>query len=170
MSAERRRWVIRAGTIKGQLETGGARRFRWRAAALRDGTSRVMGDCQARICEGLGVKFPGPTRRPLHPRAHARDKARTAPPPLGPFALSGRDIYAWREVICSDPKICLIVGWQSGWSDPTLCGAVTKDQQGQCNRKNRQCSHFVQECIFFNRLELALSEKQMPRFVGIVCS
>ena len=22
-----------------------------------------MGDCQARICEGLGVKFPGPTRR-----------------------------------------------------------------------------------------------------------
>ena len=28
-----------------------------------DGTSRVTGDCQARICEGLGVKFPGPTRR-----------------------------------------------------------------------------------------------------------
>src|SRR5882672_3025353 len=63
MSAERRGWVIRTGTIKGQLETGGARRFWWRAAALRDGTSRVMGDCQARICEGLGVKFPGPTRR-----------------------------------------------------------------------------------------------------------
>ena len=60
---ERRGWAICAGTIKGQLETGGARRFRWRAAALRDGTSRVMGDCQARICEGLGVKFPGPTRR-----------------------------------------------------------------------------------------------------------
>ena len=60
---ERRGWVIRAGTIMGQLETGGARRFRWRAAAFRDGTSRVMGDCQARICEGLGVKFPGPTQR-----------------------------------------------------------------------------------------------------------
>jgi len=43
----------------GQLETGGARRFRWRAAALKDGTSLVTGDCQARICEGLGVKFPG---------------------------------------------------------------------------------------------------------------
>jgi hypothetical protein len=28
----------------------------------------------------------------------------------------------------------------------------------------------VQECIFFNRLELALSEKQTPRFVGIVSS
>jgi hypothetical protein len=60
---ERRGWVIRTGTIMGQLETGGARRFRWRAAALRDGTSRVMGDCQARICEELGVKFLGPTRR-----------------------------------------------------------------------------------------------------------
>jgi hypothetical protein len=29
-------------------------------------------------------------------------------------------------------------------------------------------SQSVQECIVFNRLELALSEKQMPRFVGIV--
>ena len=28
-----------------------------------DGTSRVMGDYQARFCEGLGVKFPGPTRQ-----------------------------------------------------------------------------------------------------------
>ena len=27
------------------------------------GTSRVTGDGQARICEGLGVKFPGATRR-----------------------------------------------------------------------------------------------------------
>ncbi len=61
---ERRGWAIRTGTIKGQLATGGARRIRWRAAALRDGTSRVMGDLQARICEGLGVKFPGPIRRP----------------------------------------------------------------------------------------------------------
>jgi hypothetical protein len=28
-----------------------------------DGTSRVTGDCQARFCERLGVKFPGATRR-----------------------------------------------------------------------------------------------------------
>ena len=27
-----------------------------------DGTSRVTGDCHARFCERLGVKFPGPTR------------------------------------------------------------------------------------------------------------
>jgi len=32
-------------------------------SSLEDGTSRVTGDCHARICEGLGVKFPGPTRR-----------------------------------------------------------------------------------------------------------
>ena len=28
----------------------------------RGGTSRVTGDSHARICERLGVKFPGPTR------------------------------------------------------------------------------------------------------------
>jgi hypothetical protein len=28
-----------------------------------DGTSRVTGDCYARICERLGVKSPGATRR-----------------------------------------------------------------------------------------------------------
>ena len=60
---ERRGWVIHAGTVMGQLATGGTRWFWRRAAALKDGTSRVTGDCQARICEGLGVKFPGPTRR-----------------------------------------------------------------------------------------------------------
>src|SRR5262245_24052930 len=27
------------------------------------GTSRMMRECQVRICEGLGVKFPGPTRQ-----------------------------------------------------------------------------------------------------------
>ena len=28
-----------------------------------DGTSRMNREVQVRICEGLGVKFPGPTRR-----------------------------------------------------------------------------------------------------------
>ena len=36
----------------------------WRkAAAFKGGTSRVTGDCHARFCERLGVKFPGPTRQ-----------------------------------------------------------------------------------------------------------
>src|SRR2546425_5099875 len=50
--------------FRSQLETGGARWLWRRAAALfKDGTSRVTGDCQARICEELGVKPPGLTRR-----------------------------------------------------------------------------------------------------------
>jgi hypothetical protein len=32
-------------------------------SSLKDGTSRVTGDCQARNCEELGVRFPGLTRR-----------------------------------------------------------------------------------------------------------
>src|SRR5215467_5531629 len=35
-----------------------------------DGTSRVTGDCHARICERLGVKSPGATRRRGTARAH----------------------------------------------------------------------------------------------------
>jgi len=50
-------------TIIDQLETGGARRFGRRAAALIGWRSRVTGDCHARICEELGVKFPRLTRR-----------------------------------------------------------------------------------------------------------
>src|SRR5215216_562244 len=30
----------------------------------RGGTSRMTRECQVRFCEGLGVKFPGPTRQP----------------------------------------------------------------------------------------------------------
>ena len=31
----------------------------------RGGTSRMTRECQVRICERLGVKFPGPTRHRL---------------------------------------------------------------------------------------------------------
>src|SRR5271157_125175 len=41
---------------------GGARRFGGRRQPSCDGTSRMMREYQVRICEGLGVKFPGPTR------------------------------------------------------------------------------------------------------------
>ncbi len=47
------------GNRRTPLVFGGGRRG---AAALADGTSRVTVDCHARICERLGVKFPGPTR------------------------------------------------------------------------------------------------------------
>jgi hypothetical protein len=48
--------------------------LRRRAAALyQDRTSRVTGDCHARICEGLGVKFPGSTRRATRANESATD-------------------------------------------------------------------------------------------------
>jgi len=45
--------------------TGNGRnpRFSGRRQPSCDGTSRMTRECQVRICERLGVKFPGPTRR-----------------------------------------------------------------------------------------------------------
>ena len=61
---ERSGQAIDAGMIMGQLETGGARRSRRRAAALigwhEPDESRGS---SPEFCEGLGVKFLGPTRR-----------------------------------------------------------------------------------------------------------
>ena len=46
----------------------------------RGGTSRMTRECQVRICERLGVKFPGPTRQTLP----SRDFCGTAALPLKP--------------------------------------------------------------------------------------
>jgi serine/threonine protein kinase len=48
--------------------------------------------------------------------------------------------------------------------------AVQSAQNRQVVKSVVQFSQSVRECIVFNRLELALSEKQMPRFVGNVSS
>src|ERR1700682_3708113 len=45
-----------------QLATGGAPILDGRRQPSRGGTSRMTRECQVRICERLGVKFPGPTR------------------------------------------------------------------------------------------------------------
>jgi hypothetical protein len=45
-----------------QLATGGAPILDGRRQPSCGGTSRMTRECQVRICEGLGVKFPGPTR------------------------------------------------------------------------------------------------------------
>ena len=39
--------------------------FNGRRQPSRGGTSRMTRECQVRFCEGLGVKFPGPTRQTL---------------------------------------------------------------------------------------------------------
>ena len=63
MSVERSGQAIDVETSKGQLATGGARGFDGGRQLSTDGTSRMNREVQVRICEGLGVKLPGPTRR-----------------------------------------------------------------------------------------------------------
>jgi hypothetical protein len=58
----------------------------------RGGTSRMTRECQVRICEGLGVKFPEPTRQKcpkrlrllVYPRVHGPDRAKRRPSHAGP--------------------------------------------------------------------------------------
>ena len=44
------------------VRPGGALWFSGRRQPSCDGMSRMMREYHVRICEGLGVKFPGPTR------------------------------------------------------------------------------------------------------------
>jgi hypothetical protein len=52
--------------------------FNGRRQPSRGGTSRMTRECQVRFCEGLGVKFPGPTRQEA---TSADDWAKSALPP-----------------------------------------------------------------------------------------
>ena len=63
MSVERSGQAIGVETLKGQLATGGACGFDEGRQPFIGGTSRMNREVQVRICEGLGVKLPGPTRR-----------------------------------------------------------------------------------------------------------
>ena len=62
MSVERSGQAIDVETLKGQLATGGARGFDGGRQLSTGGTSRMNREVQVRICERLGVQFPGPTR------------------------------------------------------------------------------------------------------------
>ena len=64
MPVERRGQVTAVGAS--QLATGGAPILNGRRQPSRGGTSRMTRECQVRICERLGVKFPGPTRHSRH--------------------------------------------------------------------------------------------------------
>ena len=63
MLVERRGWVVAVELGPTGLCPGGARRFSGRRQPSRGGTSRMMREYQVRICERLGVRFPGPTRQ-----------------------------------------------------------------------------------------------------------
>ena len=60
MGLERRGWVIAADL--GQLVRREEPFVQWKAAAFTRWQSRMMREYPVRICERLGVKFPGPTR------------------------------------------------------------------------------------------------------------
>jgi hypothetical protein len=63
MPVERRERVI--AIWLGSTGDGRNPMFNGRRQPSRDGTSRMTRECQVRICERLGVKFPGPTRQIL---------------------------------------------------------------------------------------------------------
>ena len=73
MSVERSGQAIGVETLKGQLVTGGTRGFDGGRQLFIGGTSRMNREVQVRICEGLGVKFPGPTR-PSHTEGRRTDR------------------------------------------------------------------------------------------------
>src|SRR5260370_38811993 len=60
MHVERRGWVI--GFEIGSTGNGRNPIFNGRRQPSCGGTSRMTRECQVRICERLGGKFPGPTR------------------------------------------------------------------------------------------------------------
>ena len=64
MPVERRERVIAIGV--GSTGNGRNPTINGRRQPSRDGTSRMTRECQVRFCEGLGVKFPGPTRQSRH--------------------------------------------------------------------------------------------------------
>jgi hypothetical protein len=63
MPAERREQVTRVGVVRVNGQPEELAGSDGRRQPSMGGTSRVSREAQARICERLGVKFPGPTRR-----------------------------------------------------------------------------------------------------------
>ena len=61
MPVERRERAI--AIWLGSIGNGRNPMFNGRRQPSRGGTSRMTRECQVRFCEGLGVKFPGPTRQ-----------------------------------------------------------------------------------------------------------
>src|SRR5947209_16216951 len=90
MPVERRGWVI-AFEI-GSTGNGRNPIFNGRRQPSCGGTSRMTRECQVRICEGLGVKFPGPTRQ--NPRSGHYLYASAIPSVSGPYGVGSSGLLS----------------------------------------------------------------------------
>src|SRR5438445_1772745 len=84
MPVERRERAI--AIWLGSTGNGRSPMFNGRRQPSRDGTSRMTRECQVRFCEGLGVKFPGPTR---HSRRFGDVRGVSGLPPTADISGTG---------------------------------------------------------------------------------
>jgi hypothetical protein len=68
--------------------------FNGRRQPSCDGTSRMTRECQVRICERLGVKFPGPTR---HERSESDVRVESVRLPTADIVGTARRSHSCQE-------------------------------------------------------------------------
>src|SRR6266481_2992807 len=91
------------------VKPGGARTFSGRRQPSRGGTSRMMREYHVRICEGLGVKFPGPTRQNRNRRI--ADGLRSGGIARVGMATGGRVRYHLKHNISCEECSVIFVGF-----------------------------------------------------------
>jgi hypothetical protein len=88
--------------------------FNGRRQPSCDGTSRMTRECQVRICERLGVKFPGPTRlvsRALPVQTAMRNCTRDEG---GPFEFGNQVLISSHRKLLSSKAMVVSVAEKSG--------------------------------------------------------
>src|SRR5438309_1179718 len=108
MPVERREQAIVVEIGSTGVIPGGTRMFNGRRQPSRGGTSRMTRECQVRICERLGVKFPGPTRR-HHGWPPWRTPSNVSASPRG-TVLIGRSTFEIRTA-----------GWRNAQQNAAIC-------------------------------------------------
>ena len=117
--------------------------FNGRRQPSCDGTSRMTRECQVRICERLGVKFPGPTRRvsrvsPVHTamRNCTRDEG-------WPFEVGNQVlISSHRKLLCPKGTVVNVAGKAgTGFRQARLREANVSEPSMKCRNRIRRCQN-----------------------------